>query len=29
MRYHAPGDARHFGAEDVVLADEGIRAGGQ
>lgn len=29
MRHHAPGDARHFGAEDVVLADEEIRAVGQ
>lgn len=29
MRHHAPGDARNFGAEDVVLTDEEIRAGGQ
>ena len=27
MRHHAPGDARHFGVEDVVLLDEEIRAG--
>lgn len=29
MRHHAPGDARHFGVEDVVRLDEEIRAGGQ
>ena len=23
MRHHVPGAGRHFGAEDVVLADEG------
>ena len=27
VRHHAPGAARHFGVEDVVLADEGTRAG--
>ena len=29
MRHHAPGAARHFGVEDVVLLDEETRAGGQ
>ena len=27
MRHHVPGAGRHFGAEDVVLLDEEIRAG--
>ena len=29
MKHHAPGAVRHVGAEDVVLLDEEIRAGGQ